>query len=35
MRIEAIDEALYFIVHPLEKIPWEGTVIMVKDNKIE
>lgn len=31
---KAIDEAVDFIVHQLEKIPWEGTVIMVKDNKV-
>ena len=31
---KAIDEAVGFIVQQLEKIPWEGTVIMVKDNKV-
>jgi curli biogenesis system outer membrane secretion channel CsgG len=31
---KAIDEAVSFIVHQLESIPWEGTVIMVKDNKV-
>jgi curli biogenesis system outer membrane secretion channel CsgG len=31
---KAIDEAVDFIVQQLEKIPWEGTVIMVKDNKV-
>ncbi len=30
----AIDEAVVFLVQQLEKIPWEGTVIMVKDNKV-
>jgi curli biogenesis system outer membrane secretion channel CsgG len=29
----AIDQAVAFIVQRLEKIPWEGTVILVKDNK--
>ncbi len=31
---KAIDEAVAFISGRLESIPWEGTVIMVKDNKI-
>jgi len=31
---QAIDEAVAFISGQLEKIPWEGTVIMVKDGKI-
>ncbi len=31
---KAIDEAVAFLVQQLEKIPWEGTVIMVKDNKV-
>lgn len=31
---KAIDEAVTFIVHQLETIPWEGTVILVKDNKV-
>ena len=30
----AIDEAVSFLVQQLERIPWEGTVIMVKDNKV-
>ena len=31
---KAIDEAVVFISGQLEKIPWEATVVMVKDNKI-
>lgn len=31
---KAIDEAVLFITGQLEKIPWEGSVIMVKDRKI-
>ena len=31
---QAIDEAVAFISGQLEKIPWEGTVILVKDGKI-
>jgi curli biogenesis system outer membrane secretion channel CsgG len=31
---KAIDEAVVFISGQLEKIPWQGTVVMVKDNKI-
>ena len=31
---KAIDEAVVFISGQLGKIPWEGTVVMVKDNKI-
>ena len=31
---KAIDEAVVFINGQLEKIPWEGTVVMVKDSKI-
>ena len=31
---EAIDEAVVFISDQLENIPWEGTVVMVKDGKV-
>jgi curli biogenesis system outer membrane secretion channel CsgG len=31
---KAIDEAVAFISGQLDRIPWEGTVIMVKDGKI-
>ena len=31
---KAIDEAVDFLVQQLERIPWEGTVILVKDNKV-
>jgi curli biogenesis system outer membrane secretion channel CsgG len=31
---QAIDEAVAFISAQLEKIPWEGTVIMVKGDKV-
>jgi curli biogenesis system outer membrane secretion channel CsgG len=31
---QAIDEAVVFISDQLEQIPWEGTVVMVKDGKV-
>jgi curli biogenesis system outer membrane secretion channel CsgG len=31
---QAIDEAVVFISDQLEKIPWEGTVVMVKNGKV-
>ena len=31
---QAIDEAVAFISTQIEKIPWEGTVVMVKDEKV-
>ena len=31
---KAIDEAVAFISMQLDKIPWEGTVVMVKDGKV-
>ena len=31
---QAIDQAVQFIILQLENIPWEGTIIMVKDGKI-
>ncbi|HMK50341.1 MAG TPA: CsgG/HfaB family protein [Thermodesulfovibrionales bacterium] len=31
---QAIDEAVAFISTQIEKIPWEGTVVMVKDDKV-
>lgn len=31
---QAIDQAVEFIIHQLDNIPWEGTVVMVKGDKI-
>jgi len=31
---QAIDEAVAFISTQIERIPWEGTVVMVKDEKV-
>jgi hypothetical protein len=31
---KAIDEAVVFLVGQLERIPWEGSVILVKDGKV-
>jgi curli biogenesis system outer membrane secretion channel CsgG len=31
---KAIDQAVEFIIHQLDNIPWEGTVIMVKGDKV-
>lgn len=31
---KAVDQAVQFIIAQLEKVPWEGTVIIVKDDKL-